>query len=542
MDSNKHTCSICLGEFAAEQGILCNGDKRHFICGSRDVQGCFHEYVRRCCSAEECGSFTRAGCRLYCPLRPCSAAEPAAGTIAEDGVPLHFTDTQISALGGNGLLSMYESARAAAYMEQGYTRAQEEAQQQQQLAAARQQQQEQEHERVQCTRNAIINECLTLTVPCCRRGIIQDGLWNGCLAIHCAYCCASYFCALCLAATGGSADMHIHAHSCRLRQPVAGGTPQRRHGGSFARPGELAAARAQLYTERLDAALQRYGQQPQLLGRLLDALEGDLQGLGLRTDRWRAWLPASSARQPAAAAAALAGGIHAYGRDFSRGVVPGGDATGPGYPDDDYRLLCERDRLDEMNVEDARLQLALLAAADDQEAAQALAQAPPLPAAAAVRPSRRQAAAAAGVSAAAAAAAMEEAAADGEDNWPVVPWPDLQLAGTSLQLQPPQQQPPQQQPPQQQPQPQPQPRPTRPRRPRAQQLPSMPQQWQHQALEAEAQAAGGPQRPPVRAYLLAAGGVLAALLLPGPTQLVMMRLGVGGMVGAMLLADRRATG
>jgi hypothetical protein len=115
-------CAICFDSTAPEAGIKCRGDGQHFICN-----GCFDRHVAVTCAAGNAAAFSRTGCRIFCPMRPCTAAAPkaAAGSAPQQYQPLPFADRQVALHVDEGTLQAYEAAKRDAYLAQGQRTAQQ---------------------------------------------------------------------------------------------------------------------------------------------------------------------------------------------------------------------------------------------------------------------------------------------------------------------------------------------------------------------------------------------------------------------------------
>jgi hypothetical protein len=108
-------CVICFDDTIPEAGIKCRGDGQHFICDS-----CFDMHVAVACAPVNAGAFVQAGCRIFCPQRPCTAAAPVAAAGApQQQRPLPFTDRQVERHVVEGTRQAYEAAKRDADLAQG---------------------------------------------------------------------------------------------------------------------------------------------------------------------------------------------------------------------------------------------------------------------------------------------------------------------------------------------------------------------------------------------------------------------------------------
>ncbi len=91
--------------------------------------------------------------------------------------------------------------------------------------------------------------------------------------------CPRHFCGLCVDVIGKSREMHAHALVCPLRLP---GMPASH--GYFAGPGELAAARRELFKGRLQRDLLPHfdDDDPMVLAELVASLDGSIRGVELQ--------------------------------------------------------------------------------------------------------------------------------------------------------------------------------------------------------------------------------------------------------------------
>ena len=314
-DDPEPQCAICFDDVPdTTLGISSRGDGQHFICND-----CFDRHVAVTCAPDNAAAFSRAGCRIFCPISTCTAAAPqaaAAGAPRQQQPLLPFLYRDVALHVQEATLQAYLEARRNADLAQGQREGQE-------LAAAQQGQQEQrrgrpeeaaaQQQHLQQARGAIIDAALTLLPPCCRGGVVED--WDACFAVRCAWC-RQYFCGFCLEYHGSSADTHAHVTSCRLRMP---GVQRQAAGelGYFAAPGEAAWARQQLFAERLDAAFRPYQDDPGFVNQLVAAMEVDIRELGLDPARFRV---AEAEREPGGAAAAGAAAADQASKSRSLGL------------------------------------------------------------------------------------------------------------------------------------------------------------------------------------------------------------------------------
>lgn len=264
-----HTCSICLLDYDDTDGIECHGNGHHFLCGE-----CFKRHVSVTCDAQDPLPFIQRKCKVFCPM-PCNAAEPS-----DNGPDLAFTDREVMLHIGDRTWGKLHAARmqaaTAAGQREAEARLAQQQQHQQNLHPQQQQAQAAGRQELVLTKShQVTSTALTLVPPCCKRGAFLD--FDACISVRCAQC-PQHFCGFCVAVSGSSLEMHAHALVCPLRLPG-----MRASHGYFAGPGELAAARRELFKGRLQRALVPHfdGDDPMVLAELVACLDGSIRGVEL---------------------------------------------------------------------------------------------------------------------------------------------------------------------------------------------------------------------------------------------------------------------
>ncbi|RUS26390.1 hypothetical protein BC938DRAFT_470827 [Jimgerdemannia flammicorona] len=238
-------CCICLEDNPTDEGLTC--PHQHFVCDE-----CLGNYFESRANIENIQTHRL---RLPCPIPNCDAPSFA---------PLRDIAAHLPPLAAGIILGNLDSVLEV------FT---ERIQQQKLAENVRQLQQLSPQDDIERRRLHVVDNILTIKRPCCKMAFVD---FTGCCALYCPNCPPPHnaFCAICLASCGADAHEHVRVE----------------HGNAF-------------MTEEQWKAHHNLRRQGQLLeylrgpgtncnrGALLDALRGDLAGLGMNVEEIRVLLP-----------------------------------------------------------------------------------------------------------------------------------------------------------------------------------------------------------------------------------------------------------